>query len=441
MDRGLAMITLKLWARLARATGPRATDVLSAIAFAFATAALLAVLGGVNAFRMRLEEGRVDPLDGQLVLTLSFVAAALLLPAVWTLAQAAVRLAIARRDDRLAALRLAGATRGQVSAMAVLDAVAQALVGVVVGAMLALAVTPGIARIEFQGLPFTVAELLPPAWVWLAAAGAVLLTALGAALASLRRVHVTPLGVAQRVSPKRLSLWRILGFAIAAGAYVAVVVLDLVPAELSVSIALISVVVLAYSLIGPLMIQGIAWLVAKDARSPATLLAARRVIDDPRGAFNIVGAMSVAVMAGGFASLAPAAAAPGDALAVDMATGAALTIAIAGVLGAVLAGIAQSAKVLDQRREHQAMHRMGVELPVMRAALVRQVALPLVVGVGGAAAVALLLILPSFMLWWSSAGSVITWALMAVGAVAVTLGATAAALPLVKRVATETAAA
>ena len=49
------MSAVRLWARLLRATGPRATDVLSAIAFAFATAALLAVLGGVNAFRLRLE--------------------------------------------------------------------------------------------------------------------------------------------------------------------------------------------------------------------------------------------------------------------------------------------------------------------------------------------------------------------------------------------------
>ncbi|MGM1029281.1 MAG: FtsX-like permease family protein [Actinomycetota bacterium] len=435
------MTALRLWARLARATGPRATDVLSAIAFAFATAALLAVLGGVNAFRMRLEHGVVEPGDGGFVLTLAFIAAALLLPAVWTLAQAAVRLAIARRDDRLAALRLAGATRGQVTAMAVLDAAAQALVGVLAGAVLALAVTPAIARIEFQGMPFTVGELLPPLWVWLAAAGAVLAIALAAALASLRRVHVTPLGVAQRVRGKRLSLWRIGGFALAAIAYIAVVVHNLIPVELGVSVALLAIVVLSYTLIGPLVIQGIAWLVAKGARAPSTLLAARRVVDDPRGAFNIVGAMSIAVMAGGLASLAPVSAAPDDPLAVDIATGAVLTIAIAGVLGAVLAGIAQSAKVLDQRREHQAMHRMGVDLPVMRAALVRQVALPLVVGVGGAAGVALLLILPMFAFWIASPQSIITWALMAVGAVVVTLGATAAALPLVRRVATHHAAA
>ncbi|SDS12582.1 FtsX-like permease family protein [Agrococcus carbonis] len=433
------MSAVLLWARLLRATGPRATDVLSATAFAFATAALLAVLGGVNAFRLRLVEGRVEESLGSFVLMLAFVAAALLLPAVWTLAQAAVRLAIARRDDRLAALRLAGATRGQVTAMAVLDAVAQALVGVLVGAALALAVTPGIARIEFQGLPFTVAELLPPAWVWGAAAGAVVLIALVAALASLQRVHVTPLGVAQRVSPKRLSLWRIAGFVAVVAAYVVVVVLDLVPVELTFSIALISIVLLSYSLIGPLVIQGVAWLVAKGARSPAALLAARRVVDDPRGAFNIVGAMAIAVMAGGFASLAPAMAGAGDPMSDDMATGAVLTIAIAGVLGAVLAGIAQSAKVLDQRREHQAMHRMGVDLPVMQGAIVRQVLLPLLIGVGGAAGMALLLILPTFMLWVQSPASIVTWMLMAVGAVVVTLGATACALPLVRRVATEAA--
>lgn len=431
------MTAVRLWARLLRATGPRATDVLSAVAFAFATAALLAVLGGVNAFRLRLETGAVDDASGAFVLMLSFVAAALLLPAVWTLAQAAVRLAIARRDDRLAALRLAGATRGQVSAMAVLDAVAQALVGVLVGAMLALAVTPGIARIEFQGLPFTVAELLPAVWVWLAAGGAVVLIALVAALASLRRVHVTPLGVAQRVGAKRLSLWRVAGFLLVVVAYVVVVGLGLIPVEMTVSIALISIMVLSYALIGPLVIQGVAWLIAKGARSPATLLAARRVVDDPRGAFNIVGAMAIAVMAGGFASLAPAMAGGTDPMSVDMATGAALTIAIAAVLGAVLAGIAQSAKVLDQRREHQAMHKMGVDLPVMRGAIVRQVALPLVVAVGGAAAMALLLILPSIQLWIATPSSVLTWMLMAVGAVVVTLGATACALPLVRRVATE----
>lgn len=433
------MTAVRLWARLLRATGPRATDVLSATAFAFATAALLAVLGGVNAFRLRLETGAVDEATGSFVLVLSFVAAALLLPAVWTLAQAAVRLAIARRDDRLAALRLAGATRAQVTAMAVLDAVAQALVGVVVGAMLALAVTPGIAQIEFQGLPFTVAELLPPAWVWLAAGGSVVLIALVAALASLQRVHVTPLGVAQRAGAKRLSLWRIAGFGAAVAAYIAVVVLDLVPVEMSVSIAFISVLVLAYSLIGPLVIQGVAWLVAKGAQRPATLLAARRVVNDPRGAFNVVGAMAIAVMAGGFASLAPAMAVGDDPMSRDMATGATLTIAIAAVLGAVLAGIAQSAKVLDQRREHQAMHRMGVDLPVMRGAIVRQVALPLIIGVGGAATVALLLILPTFMIWINNPTSVMTWALMTVGAVIVTLAAAACALPLVQRVATEAA--
>ncbi|WP_405218678.1 FtsX-like permease family protein [Agrococcus sp. Ld7] len=431
------MIAVRLWARLLRATGPRATDVLSAIAFAFATAALLAVLGGVNAFRVRLETGAVDEANGVFILTLAFVAAALLLPAVWTLAQAAVRLAIARRDDRLAALRLAGATRGQVTAMAVLDAVAQALVGVLVGAMLALAVTPGIARIEFQGMPFTVAELLPPAWVWLAAGGAVITIALVAALASLRRVHVTPLGVAQRAGSKRLSLWRIAGFAAVIAVYIAISVLNLIPVELSISIALISIVVLSYALIGPLIIQGVAWLVAKGARRPATLLAARRVVDDPRGAFNIVGAMAIAVMAGGFASLAPAMAMGDDPMSVDTATGAALTIAIAAVLGAVLAGIAQSAKVLDQRREHQAMHKLGVDLSVMRGAIVRQVALPLVVAVGGAAAMALLLILPSIVLWIGNPDSVITWALLVLGAVVVTLGATACALPLVRRVATE----
>lgn len=433
------MTAVALWARLLRATGPRATDVLSAIAFAFATAALIAVLGGLHAFQQRLDTGAVEAWHGVIVVTLSWVAAALLLPAVWTLAQAAVRLAIARRDDRLAALRLAGATRGQVTAMAVLDAGAQALVGGLVGCALALAVTPGIARIEFQGRPFETGELLPPWWVWLAAVGAIVVIALGAALASLQRVHVTPLGVAQRASAGRLSLWRILLFAVPAVAYVALVGFKVVPVETVFLVVLLGVVVLAYTLLGPLVLQGIAWLVAKGARSPAPLLAARRVVDDPRGAFNVVGAMAIAVIAGGFSSLAPAMSDGTDPVGADMATGALLTIAIAGVLGAVLAGIAQSAKVLDQRREHRAMHRMGVDLPVMRHAVVRQVVIPLVVAVGGAAGVALLLLIPTADVWIGSATPVLAWMGITALAVAAVIGATLLAMPLVRRVATDDA--
>ena len=48
---------------------------------------------------------------------------------------------------------------------------------------------------------------------------------------------------------------------------------------------------------------------------------------------------------------------------------------------------------------------------------------------------ALLLILPMFMFWIQSPASVLTWALLTLAAVGVTLGATAAALPLVQRVA------
>ena len=96
----------------------------------------------------------------------------LLLPVLVFMATA-TRLAAARREQRLAALRLVGATTGQVGVVAAVEAVVAAVGGVAVGFGLFLAVRPRLARVPIDRASFYPADLrLSVGWA-LAVASAV----------------------------------------------------------------------------------------------------------------------------------------------------------------------------------------------------------------------------------------------------------------------------
>ncbi|RBY83580.1 hypothetical protein DQ238_00325 [Geodermatophilus sp. TF02-6] len=155
---------LRLWWLFARRQGPdRLTTGLAVLAFTVATWVLLTVLGGVRAFLLRSDAAGSE--DGGVYAVLAVTAAALVLVPVVTLGGAAARLAVARRHARLAALRLTGATTGQVASLAVADALAQAVAGALAGAALYGATLPLVALLHFQGRAFGVSEL------WLGAQG------------------------------------------------------------------------------------------------------------------------------------------------------------------------------------------------------------------------------------------------------------------------------
>ncbi len=117
----------------------------------------------------------------------------------------ATRLAAARREQRLAALRLAGATTGQVGVVAAVEAALAALGGVAVGFALFFALRPRLARVPVDGASFYPSDLrLSIGWA-VTVASAVLALAVGAAIVSLRRVRISPLGVARRARRSRAS--------------------------------------------------------------------------------------------------------------------------------------------------------------------------------------------------------------------------------------------
>ncbi|WP_248647371.1 FtsX-like permease family protein, partial [Glycomyces tenuis] len=81
---------------------------------------------------------------------------------------AAARLTVARRDERLAALRLMGATPGQVVRLTLIETVLAAVAGSVAGTLLWTASTPLVALIPIDGGSWYVADLWAGA-PWMAA--------------------------------------------------------------------------------------------------------------------------------------------------------------------------------------------------------------------------------------------------------------------------------
>jgi len=427
------MVALRLWFRLARRQDDqRLTVTLAVIAFAAATGALLTVLGGLGAFVARGGD--------QTYVTLAQLATVILLVPVLTVGGAAARLAVSRRDERLAALRLAGATSAQVGVIAVADAAAQALLGALAGVVVYLVALPGVALLRFQGRAFGWAEL----WVGgptllLAVLGVVVLAVLSAVL-GLARIVVSPLGVARRVSPRRLSRLRVIIALVLLGAWV--------PLVSSGTLVTVSVVLVVFglcfgvlNLLGPFVLSLIGRFRARRARNAESLLAARRLLDDPRSAWRTVSGVTLATFVAGVLSISPALSADraGDpatyTLSVDLLTGALVTLVIAAVLAAVSSGVTQAARLLDQREQYRLLHLAGTDTLVLKRARMAETMLPLVASVSVAAGVALVMIAPfGLALVGASPWGLVMFGGGLVAAVGLVLAAVALSQPMVDRV-------
>jgi hypothetical protein len=230
-------------------------------------------------------------------LVLSVVALALLLP-VLIFIGTATRLSAARREQRFAAMRLIGATPRQVSLIAAVESAAAAAAGVAIGFGLFFVLRVPLATIPFTGQPFFPAELSLSLPDFLAVAIGVPAAAVVAARLALRRVHISPLGVTSRVTPAPPRAWRVLpllagladlGFFAAHGE----------PASNSGQIAAFSsgfaLIMVGLVIAGPWLTMAGARALARHARHPGALIAARRLADDPRAAFRAVSGLVLAL--------------------------------------------------------------------------------------------------------------------------------------------------
>lgn len=240
---------------------------------------------------------RTDNAIGYQILAL--IASVLMVVPLLVFGGAAARLTVARRDQRLAALRLVGATPGQVVAMTVAEAVITAFAGAVLGAALYLLMTPLLTRIEIGGGPWFVADTWPGVLPVLAVLVVVPLLVGLSAVVGLRRVVVSPLGVAKRETPPAMRFVRV----VALLAVLAVVPTLGMGASVGVVTVVLSLAFLAVNLVGPWVVGLLGRIVAASARRPAGLLAGRRMIDDPRAAWRTVSGVALTGFVAGFIGL------------------------------------------------------------------------------------------------------------------------------------------
>lgn len=241
---------------------------------------------------------------------LAQVATVLMVVPLLVFGGAAARLTVARRDQRLAALRLVGATPRQVVGMTVAEAVATAAAGAVLGIGLYAAAMPLLARIEMMGGSWFVADLWPGTlWTLGALVGVPILVG-ASAVVGLRRVVVSPLGVANRHTPPGLKAIRAV---VALALIVAFVVVSRMAGQVSagIIIALLGLAFLGLNLVGPWVVGLIGRIAAATAKRPHRLLAGRRLVDDPRSAWRTVSGVALVGFVAGLFSLFDTSGAPG----------------------------------------------------------------------------------------------------------------------------------
>jgi hypothetical protein len=234
---------------------------------------------------------------GGVDLVLSVVALALLTPLLIFIATA-TRLSAARREQRFAAMRLVGARPRQISVIATVESTVAAVAGVAAGFGLFFVLRIPLAAVPFTGEPFFPADMsLSLTDILVVALGVPVAAALVARLA-LRRVQISPLGVARRVTPEPPRAWRVipllaglawLGFFVVHGRPTSV------PGQIGALVPGCLLILTGLIIAGPWLTMTGARIMARHASRPGPLIAARRLADDPRAAFRAVSGLVLAL--------------------------------------------------------------------------------------------------------------------------------------------------
>lgn len=375
------------------------TLLLPAVAFAVTTALLLTVVGGGVMFWNWPDQDLAATYQ-----TLSGLALALLVIPLASLGGAAARLSARRRDDRLATLRLLGATSTAVVSITVLESALVAAVGAIAGVIGALAISPLVGLIHFGGAPIGAsAILLGPLTVATVVAGVVLLAAVSASV-GLRRVVISPLGVRLKQSAPRVSWWRaLIGGVIVVTAFVILQSFALLPSYTAIAIAIaaaFAVGVAVLNLIGPWIVALIARVQVSRARTAQRLIAARTILESPKAAWRQVSGLSmtsfVAVVGGTGTSFLIESGGPAEELTLysDVRTGIIITLVASFLMVACSVGVNQASAVLDRRDLYVGLDRVGMPRAVLEAARARAILVPLCWVAFGSAALGGLLVFP-----------------------------------------------
>lgn len=226
------------------------------------------------------------------------VAALALVFPILILISTASRLSAARREQRLAAMRLLGATPRQIGIVSAVEPTLAAAGGIVLGFALFFAARPALAHVDFTGEPFAPGDLsLTMADALLVVIG-VPLAAWASARLALRRVQVSPLGVTRRTTPASPRAYRLAP--LVAGIVVLVYFAGIgkpkgTTDQVEALVAGFLLILIGLVTSGPWLTMIGAKAIARRTDRPEALIAGRQLSDDPRSAFRAISGLVLAV--------------------------------------------------------------------------------------------------------------------------------------------------
>ena len=397
------MQTFKL---LARRTLPTSQAVLPVLAFAASAALFLLIAGGIHAFYLWLggdasTATSVEAGSGTkntahtmqpLYLMLAWISGFLLLTPLFTLGASAARLSARRRDDRLATLRLLGASTRRLTLYTMLDSVIYAAVGFVLGFIVYLVLVLPFGMLRFQNIPLGPENMLLPLPIVLVCGFVSLIIAATSSLFGLSKVTISPLGVRTRSDKPSLGkralilgcVLLVMGFV---GAIASQVIMNLAADSMGANGFVLVLVIaimfglpilltmLAIDLIGGFVVGLYARIRVRTARTPATLLAYRSIMESPRAAWRQVSGVAMTTFIAAFVGpiLGMVNSAPGveegsaeSYLIGDILQGLVLVLFLSYLLVALSALLNQSAAIYERGSLYSSLRMMGTEATVLK---------------------------------------------------------------------------
>ena len=206
---------MQTFTMLARRTLPTTQAVMPVLAFAASAALTLLVAGGIQAFHLWLGDPSLPGRGAQsrpsnylqsAYILLAWASGFLLLTPLFTLGASAARLSARRRDDRLATLRLLGASTGRITLYTVAEALIYATVGFFIGFVLYLVLTIPFGMLHFLDTPLGAHNMILPAHLVFACYVGCLVIAALSSLFGLSKVTISPLGVRTRVNAPKAGI-------------------------------------------------------------------------------------------------------------------------------------------------------------------------------------------------------------------------------------------
>ena len=170
--------------------------------------------------------------------------------------------------------------------------------GAILGVGIFLLLQPIVAGWVITGERFFASDVTPSLGGYAAVILGIPLASVGAALFSLRRVQVSPLGVSRRVTPPPPKVWRIIPFLFGIGFILFIWTLFTKTFNVLVAGPGLAMIMIGVVVGGSWLTLQVGRLLAKVGRGASSLLASRRLTDDPQASYRPVSGLVLAVLLG-----------------------------------------------------------------------------------------------------------------------------------------------